>query len=73
MYAIYRDAPPAINGWIPAGEYAIVLADLDLSPMFASEVRVSHGKVTGIIFGGSLGVERYVAGVSSGRFVLPPR
>ena len=73
VYAIYRDPPEAVDGWIPTAEYAIVLSDLDLSPMFAGEVRVSSGKVTGIIFGGSLGVERFVEGVSSDRFVLPPR
>ncbi len=73
VYAIYRDVPPAINGWIPAAEYAIALVDLDMSPMFASEVRVSGGRVTGFIFGGSLGVERYTEGVSLDRFVLPPR
>lgn len=73
VYAIYRDAPATFEGWIPAADYAIVLADLDLNPMFASEVRVSHGKVTGVIFGGSSGVDWYVDGVGASRFLLPPR
>jgi hypothetical protein len=74
VFAVYRTAAPMFNGWIPAADHAIVFADLgrQAEPWFASEVRVTGGRVTSITFGGSSGPERFVEGVPASEFVLPP-
>ncbi len=75
VYAVFRAPEPMFNGWIPDADYAIVLADLgrETEPWFASEVRVTDGRITSITFGGSSGVERYVEGIPADRFILAPR
>jgi hypothetical protein len=73
VLAIYRD-PTDAYGWLPPADYAVVV--LQAGPPAGGRpavIRVSNGRVNGILFGCGHTFDQLVAGVDAARFVLPPQ
>jgi hypothetical protein len=71
VLAIYHD-PTDAYGWLPAADYAIVVAQGPPGDGWPAVVRVEDGRVNGIAFGCGQGFERLVEGVTPDRYLLPP-